>query len=328
VVLACPACTVASAQAVKYSLEASQTYNQAQGLHGKDDNFVNGSEAPSSKNEVFRGLDATEVKVLLMPSEYENRRSWKKFKSYRLVYAESDLGSTQGFDGAFGFYGGGSSLAKGAAGSTVQGGEARNFTAPDNYERWVKDGSWAEEGAHNEVHFTLNLPLASSRVSVLVDNQGTFLDLWARLGGVLGLLVAVMVLGMGFVERSHDKDDPFGRAANKVHQWYKRKAVEWHDRRNPATEMWKMGAIDKMRGDDGRPIQATAQSPYQEEASTGEEKASPQEMDASSSRMFQRKKSFTKKQASSVGGARSQLYEEEEEEEDYEDEVDDFHGQI
>merc|ERR1719329_1461667 len=96
-VMDCKACSVASAQAFKYSVTASNNYPEAPAVHLRDNNFVNGSEVPGNPTRVFRGDDATEVKVLFMPADYENRQTAKTFGAYRLVYAESALGSTQGF---------------------------------------------------------------------------------------------------------------------------------------------------------------------------------------------------------------------------------------
>jgi len=232
VVLECPPCTVASAQAFKYWIKATNMHGEAPGLHAKDDNFVNGSEVPPTKTESFRGSEPTEVKVRLMPADYENRRTAKTHRSYRLVYAETELGGTQGFKGATDFYG--------------IGGEG-GWATPANFFRWVKDGSWVAEGAVNEVKFTLDLPLATSRLNVVVDNAKTFLDLWAQVGGVLGLLTAIFLLAMNYLERAHDRKDPIGSLWHEVLSWVYRQRKELHEKWYPEPESWTMSNINKMQ---------------------------------------------------------------------------------
>jgi hypothetical protein len=208
---------------------------------------VNGSEAPLGKHSVFRGAAATEVKVHLMPAQYRNMRTAKASSTYRLVYAETTLGSTQAFQGAYEFYGEGV-RGKGAPGGR-QGarGQARNFTAPEKYETWVKEGSWAEQGAVNEVRFTLDMPLTPSRVSIVVGNAKTFLDLCAQVGGVLGLLAALLLLGMGYIERAHDRRDPIGSVWSEVHSWLLKQRKELREKWNPESDAWKMENINKMQ---------------------------------------------------------------------------------
>jgi hypothetical protein len=232
-VITCPACVVASTQAFKYWVKASNVHNEAPDLHAKDENYVSGSEVPSDKTESFRGAEATEVKVQLMPSDYDNRRTAKKFRSYRLMYAESNLGSTQAFRGATDFSG--------------VGGVTDDTEPPANFERWLKEDSWVAEGAVNEVRFTLDMPLATSRVNVVVGNAKTFLDLWAQIGGVLGLLTAVFLLGMNYIERAHDRKDPLGSLWHEVLSWVHKQRKEWHEKWNPEPDSWTMNNINKMQ---------------------------------------------------------------------------------
>ena len=100
----------------------------------------------------FRGADETEVKVLLMPSQYENMQKAKHVESYRLVYSETNLGSQSTYRGATNFYGG----------NTATGAAAK----PANYFTWVKEDSFVDSSTANAVKFVLNMPLATSRVSI------------------------------------------------------------------------------------------------------------------------------------------------------------------
>merc|ERR1719181_637089 len=60
-VLDCPDCTMASAQAIRYTVKATNNFPEAPGLHDADNNFINGSETPSMSTSSFRGADETEV---------------------------------------------------------------------------------------------------------------------------------------------------------------------------------------------------------------------------------------------------------------------------
>jgi hypothetical protein len=252
-VLECPPCSVASAQAFTYSVKSTNNYPAVDSLHGRDHNTVSGSEVPALPSQVFRGDTATEVKVQLMPAEYENRRTAKKFRAYRLVFAESAPGSVQGFKGAYPYTGENEAYVEGPHHAHFKAdlhGHHRAFPkleAPADYFRWVKDGSWADAGAANAVKFTLALPLAQNRVHIVVDNAQTFLDLWGAVGGVLSLLFAIFLLAMSYVERTNDKEDPFGAAAAAVVAYYRKQRFELQQRWYPQPESWTMENIGRMQ---------------------------------------------------------------------------------
>jgi hypothetical protein len=286
-VLSCPACPVASAQAFKYAVSATANYPGVAALHGADDNFVNGSEVPATQTDVFRGATATQVKVLLMPADYENRQTATRAKAYRLVYADSTLGDTQGFRGAYDFYG--------AAGQT----------APDAYAAWAKDGRFAASGAANAVAFELSMPLASHRVTIVVENAETFLDLWGQVGGVLGLLLAIFLLALAYVERAHDAQDPVGKVALSVQSWVAAKRFEFRAKWDPEPETWTMANIHKMQ--------------RREEKREGGARKVEDSAVANFKDLYSRNVIV----GGADGGGEAQ-----EDKENYDHEVDDFHGQL
>jgi len=284
-VLNCPSCTIASAQAFKYAISATANYPGVDRLHLPDDNFVNGSEVPARQTDVFRGEAATEVEVNLMPADYENRQTAKREKAYRLVYSESNLGDTQGFHGAYDFYG------------------ASTQTAPGVFEAWAKDDRFVETGVVNQVAFVLAMPLASHRVTILVDNAESFLDLWGQVGGVLGLLVAIFLLALAYVERSYDAKDPIGKVALDVAAWYAKKRFEFQSKWDPEPETWTMSNINKMQ--------------RREEKREGGARKVEDAAVANFKDLYSR---------NVIGAAESGG--DEEDKEDYDHEVNDFHGQL
>lgn len=229
----CPACSVSSAQAITYSIKASNNFPMVKGLHGRDANFVNGSVVPTSPDEAFRGEVPTEAKVMLMPSDYDNRRTAKKFHSYRLLYADTKVGSTQGFAGAID-----------ATTNTEFFGQR---SAPTDYKAWVKNEEWAAAGAVNAVRFTLAMPLAQNRVRILIDNNQSFLDLWGAVGGVLWLLITIFFLAMSYVERTNDPNDPVGALYKTYAGWLADYKLRLRDQWYPEPESWTMENISRMQ---------------------------------------------------------------------------------
>jgi hypothetical protein len=130
-------------------------------------------------------------------------------------------------------------------GATDYYGDKSKADLPASYALWVKDGTWAEAGAVNAVKFVLDLPLSQSRLSVVVENAQTFLDLWGQVGGVLALLLGFFLAAMSYFERSYDKRDPLSRVA----AWAARLATAQTDRLRarwyPEPEAWTMISIAK-----------------------------------------------------------------------------------
>jgi len=276
-------------------VRSTATYPEAPGVHKSDDNFVNGSEVPALPADVFRGDDATEVKVLFMPSDYDNRQTAKRRRAYRLVYSESSLGSVQGFHGAYDF-----------VGTAPSGFDAsfKNGSAPEAFEAWVKDASWVEAGATNAVSFTLNMPLATNRVSVVIENAMTFMDVWEQIGGALGLLVAIFLLSLTYLERCSDVQDPLGSIAKEVGEWVARRRQKWREDWNPEPESWSMANISKMQ--------------------RREEKREGGARKVEDSAISNFKDLYARNKITSGGGGGGVA----DEDEVYDHEVDDFHGQL
>jgi hypothetical protein len=284
-VLDCLPCSVASAQGFTYSVSSTNTWGESPGVHGSDENFVNGSEVPASATDVFRGDDTTTVQVDFMPAIYDNRQTAKKFETYRLVYAGTDLGSTQSFKGATDFYGTGSVA-----------------STPANFFTWVKDDSFVDMDATNVVSFTLDMPLSTSALSVVVENYESFLDVCAQVGGILGLLTAIFLLAMSYVERGDDAQDWIGVFVMSVKSYVQRQRAELHQRWNPEPDTWRMENIDKFQR---RTEKKDGGAKKKEEAAVTNFKD-----------LYSR---------NNLGG---QQADEEDEDEDYSNEVDDFHGQL
>lgn len=120
-------------------------------------------------------------------------------------------------------------------------------TAASNYFTWVDDNSWAAEDVSNTVKFTLSMPLATSRVVIVVDNIQTFLQLWGSIGGVLGLLFAIFLLGMWYVERTSDSQDPVGRLSARVLAFIAHKRQALMEKWYPEPDSWTMENIGRMQ---------------------------------------------------------------------------------
>ena len=174
------------------------------------------------------------MKVLLMPSQYENLQTAKRKDAYRLVYSESTLGSTVQFHGATDFYGGDSSTTS-------------SSTKPGNYFTWVKEDSFVDATTVNAVKFVLNMPLATSRVNIKIQNAETFLELWAKIGGTIGLIVAVFLLGMNYVERANDRNDPVGSCWEYYYRQFLKIRGDVHLQWHPEPDSWTMANIARMQ---------------------------------------------------------------------------------
>jgi hypothetical protein len=111
----------------------------------------------------------------------------------------------------------------------------------------VKEDSFVDSSTANAVKFVLNMPLATSRVSILIRNAETFLELWAKIGGTLGLMVAVFLMGMFYVERANDSNDPVGTCWDYYHRMFLRARADFKSNWNPEPESWTMANITKMQ---------------------------------------------------------------------------------
>mmetsp|Transcript_24466 Transcript_24466/g.28796 ORF Transcript_24466/g.28796 Transcript_24466/m.28796 type:complete len:2846 (-) Transcript_24466:142-8679(-) len=287
-VLECLPCAAASTQGFTYTVKASNSWGESPGVHGKDDNFVNGSEVPSSATDVFRGDTTTNVQVNFMPATYDNRQTAKKFETYRLVYAGTDLGSTQSFMGATDFYGSGSIA-----------------STPSNFFTWVKEDSWVDEDATNAVSFTLDMPLSTSALSVVIQNYTSFLDVCAQVGGILGLLAAIFLLAMSYVERGDDSQDWIGVFTKYVSTYARKQRAEMRQRWNPEPESWTMDNIDKMQR-------------REEKREGGARKV--EEAAVTNFKDLYSRNNVVGQQAHDGGG--------DDDDEDFSHEVDEFHGQL
>jgi len=234
----CPSCSVSSAQAITYSVKANNNFPAVKDLHGRDKNFVSGSVAPESPLEALRGDTPTEVKIMLTPADYENHRTAKEFHSYRLLYSDSIIGSTQGFRGA---------SSKQYGNTDFSGVGQHGVTAAPDYRQWIKDDTWAKAGAPNAVKFLLHLPLAPNRVRIVVDQRQTFLDLWGAVGGVLSLLATIFFLSMSYAERSNDRNDPIGGIYGTLKGWYDGYKQQLMEKWYPEPESWAMENISRMQ---------------------------------------------------------------------------------
>jgi hypothetical protein len=148
----------------------------------------------------------------------------------------------------------------------------------------------------------VDMPLSTSALSVVIENYESFLDVCAKVGGILGLLTAIFLLAMAYIERSSDTQDWIGQFTSTIANYYRRQRAEMDQRWNPEPESWTMENIDKMqrreekRDGGARKVEEAAVSNFKD--------------------LYSRN--------NVVGTAAQQ----EDDDEDFSHEVDEFHGQL
>ena len=108
VICECPNCTLASAQAIRWTVQASGLWDETSNRHirpHRDTNKVNGVfGAPDGGT--FRGLDKSVVEVKIIPSSYDDSIVGYSNTAFRLQFGAASHGAVATFDTTIGVFDG------------------------------------------------------------------------------------------------------------------------------------------------------------------------------------------------------------------------------